>query len=354
MNLTQAIEKISPICPMAMDRSKKRWNNVAKPLYSLGKLEAFISQIAAMYQTEQVDLDKSCVVIMCADNGVVAQKVTQADSVVTAIVAESMTKCKSPVCIMAKTIGTDIMPVDIGIARKMNLEGLLDRKVMFGTNDISQGAAMTREQAIEAMEIGIKIAWDLKEQGYKIIATGEMGIGNTTTSAAMAAVLLEQKVELVTGLGAGLDVDGYNQKVKVVRQSIEVNKPNQSDPIDVLSKVGGLDIAGLTGLYIGAAAVGLPIIIDGVISAIAALTAFRLAPNCREYMLPSHISAEPAAILILKELELSPFIDCNMHLGEGTGAVTALAMLKMAVNVYNNAATFADIDINQYVDFDEN
>ncbi len=351
MNLKQALENIKPICSQSVKLSQEKWNNIAKPLYSLGKQEILVNQLAGIYRSTDFTLDKCTVAVMCADNGVVAQKVTQTDSVVTAVVAESMSKGTSPVCIMAKTINTDILPIDIGIARPMNIPGLLDRKIMPGTNDISQGPAMAREQAIKAVEVGIETALNLKEQGCKIIATGEMGIGNTTTSAAMAAVLLGQSVDVVTGLGAGLDKSGYNQKVKIVEQAIQINQPNPEDPLDVLAKVGGLDIAGIVGLFIGGAAVGLPVIIDGVISSIAALTACRMSPTAKEYMLASHISAEPAASLILQELQLLPFLDCNMRLGEGTGAVAALGVLKMAVNVYNTAATFADIDISKYKDF---
>ncbi len=351
MNLQQALEHIKPICTDSVKLSQDKWNNVAKPLYSLGKQETLINQLAGIYRSTDFNLDKCTVAIMCADNGVVAQKVTQTDSVVTAVVAESMSKGTSPVCIMANTVNTDILPIDIGIARPMNIPGLLDRKIMLGTKDISQGPAMTREQATQAIEVGIETAVNLKNQGCKIIATGEMGIGNTTTSAAMAAVLLGQSVEVVTGLGAGLDQSGYSQKVKIVQQAIGVNNPDPNDPLDVLAKVGGLDIAGIVGLFLGGAAVGLPVIIDGVISSIAALTACRISPTSKEYMLASHISAEPAAMLILKELELMPFLDCNMRLGEGTGAVAALGVLKMAVNVYNLAATFADIDISKYQDF---
>ena len=207
---------------------------------------------------------------------------------------------------------------------------------------------MAKDTAIEAIECGIRIVKDLKDKGYGIIATGEMGIGNTTTSSAIAAVLLSRDVEEVTGRGAGLSSIGLDKKINAIKKAIEINKPKKEDPIDVLSKVGGLDIAGLVGVFIGGAALNIPLVIDGFISAVAALVAVKICPKVKGYIIPSHLSKEPAAIAIMEELNLKPFIDCNMCLGEGTGAVAIIPLLDMALSVYGNMSTFEEINVDKY------
>ena len=207
---------------------------------------------------------------------------------------------------------------------------------------------MTREQAKEAICFGAQLALDLGEKGYQLLATGEMGIGNTTTSSAMTAVLVGCPVEEVTGRGAGLSTPALSHKVEVIRQAIDLHRPDPQDPLDVLSKVGGLDIAGLAGVFLGAASARLPVLVDGFISAVAALTAVRLCPAAADYLLASHISQEPASALLLQELGLSPLICADMHLGEGSGAVAAIPLLDMAVAVYQQMCTFAETEIEAY------
>ncbi len=353
MTLVEAISAIQLPCKKSMELSQKRWDSIAKPLKSLGKLETTVIKIAGMIRSPQVDLKNRCVVIMCADNGVVAQGVTQTDSSVTAIVTENFTKGDTSVCVMAACAGADVIPVDIGVARDIKAEGLINLKIMYGTHDMTFGSAMSRKEAIAAIEAGINLAIRLKESGYHLIATGEMGIGNTTTSSAIASVLLHQEVEEVTGRGAGLDNEGLKRKLAAIRKAIALNAPDPDDAIDVLAKVGGLDIAGIAGLFIGGAVAGLPVVIDGFISAVSALVASRIAPACMAYMLPSHVSAEPAGRMMLDALGLEPLIICDMCLGEGTGAVAVLGILDMAVEVYTRMATFADINVEQYVDFEE-
>ncbi len=334
-----------------MASAQQRWDDIAKPIGSLGKIEGAIKKIAGIAGSHTPDLGKQCVVVMCADNGIVGQGVTQSDSMVTAIVTDNFTKGQATVCVMAKTIGADIIPVDIGIARDMNNPDLINRKLMYGTNDISLGSAMTREDAIKAIEVGIEMVGDLKEKGYGMIATGEMGIGNTTTSSAIVSVLLDRAVEEVTGRGAGLCDEGLQRKADVIRRAIKVNQPDREDAIDVLSKIGGLDIAGMAGLYIGGAVHRVPIVVDGFISAVAALVAAEIAPVCKDYMIPSHVSAEPAGRHVLDALGLSPLLTCDMCLGEGTGAVAGMSIINMGLAVYRDMTTFADIDIEAYVHF---
>lgn len=358
MNLEKALEKITSSNKDIIKESIKRWDSIAKPLRSLGFLEEAIAKIAGMTENVNINIDKKALIIMCSDNGVVKEKVTQTGSEVTAIVAENFTKKKATVSIMAEVSKTDVFTVDIGI--EMDMENSLDinediipfkilnRKVSYGTKNLYVEPAMTREETISAIEVGINLVKELKNKGYNIIATGEMGIGNTTTSSAIASVLLDMPVELVTGKGAGLSSKGLERKIHVIKESIKLNKPNREDPLDVLSKVGGLDIAGLVGVFIGGAAFKIPIVIDGFISAVAALIAVRIKPEVIDYILPSHMSKEPAGKILLKELALTPFINCGMFLGEGTGAIAVFPLLEMACNVYKDMSTFSEIDVQDY------
>ncbi len=352
MTLEETIQSIGPRNRWAEQAARVRWDSIAKPLGSLGLLEDAVSRIAGITGSPNVDLSKRCVAIFCADNGVVAQGVTQSGQEITAIVAENFTKGQTSVCAMARAAHTDVIPVDIGIAREMDVPGLLNRKVRPGTADLTQGPAMAREEAVEALEIGISLAWELKARGYRIAATGEMGIGNTTTSSAVTSVLLGVEPEMVTGRGAGLDSAGLRRKISAVRTGIAVNRPDPADPVDVLAKVGGLDIAGITGFFLGSAAAGLPAVIDGFISAAAALAAVRICPLVGEYLLASHVSAEPAGRMLLDAMELSPMITAGMCLGEGTGAVALFPMLDMGLAVYREMSTFSDVEIEAYTRFE--
>lgn len=346
MNYEETLKMIEPLDKVAITQSAKRWDSIAKPLHSLGKLEAGIIQIAGITGSAMVQLDKKALVIMCADNGVVAEGVTQSTSEITSIVSENFLDMNSCACVMAKQIGVKVFPIDIGINRDTKLSN--HKKVAYGTNNIRKGPAMTRLQAIQAIEAGIDTVFELKEQGYSMIATGEMGIGNTTTSSAITSVLLELPVETVTGKGAGLSNAGLMRKIEVIKNAIERNKPDKDDPIDVLSKVGGYDIAGLVGLFIGGAAARIPVVIDGFISAVAALIAKRIEPKVSDFMMPSHVSKENAGQLVLDTLGLKPYITCDMCLGEGTGAISLFPLLDMGLAVYNQMSTFDQIEIEAY------
>ena len=211
---------------------------------------------------------------------------------------------------------------------------------------------MTREQAVEALEVGISTAQELCREGYKILATGEMGIGNTTTSSAVASVLLDRPVEEMTGRGAGLSTEGLKKKIAVIGQAIRLHNPQAEDPLDVLVKVGGFDLAGMAGVFLGGAALGIPVVIDGFISGVAALLAARLCPLAKDYMLASHLSKEPAARLVLDALGKEPFLTCDMSLGEGTGAVTLYPLLDMACAIYSRLGSFDDVEMEAYVPLD--
>ena len=355
MNLEEALSNIKPINKEVINKSIKRWDSVAKPLRSLGLLEEGIIKIAGATQNINVDISKKALVIMCADNGVVKEGVTQTGSEVTAIVAENFTNRKASVSLMAEVANVDLFPVDIGMIT--DIEGsintiepfkVINKKICYGTKNLYKEPAMTREEAVNGIEVGINLVKELKEKGYKIIATGEMGIGNTTTSSAIASVLLNKSVEEVTGKGAGLSSQGLQRKIEVIKEGIKVNNPNKEDAIDVLAKVGGLDIAGLVGIFIGGATFNIPIIIDGFISAVSALIATKINPLVIDYILPSHVSKEPAGKMLLDELNLKPFLNCEMCLGEGSGAISLFPILDMACKVYEEMSTFNEINIEEY------
>lgn len=324
------------------------WDAVAKPLDGMGHFETLIAQIAAITDTEFVDISKRAVIVMCADNGIVEEGVTQSGQEVTYLVAQSMAKMQSSVCRMAVKVGADIIPVDIGINNKQEIDGVLNRKIRCGTRNFLKETAMTEEETIRAIATGIELVRSCKEKEYKILATGEMGIGNTTTSSAVTAALLKCDADLVTGRGAGLSNQGLRRKKQVVAEAIEKYDLYQQEALMILRTVGGLDIAGLTGICLGGALYHIPIVLDGVISMAAALTAERILPGTKHYMIPSHKGKEPAVELLAKQLELEPVIDGNLALGEGTGAVMMLSLLDMALAIYDNRTTFTDIQVEQY------
>ncbi len=345
MELQKIIEKIEPLDETSRERSARKWNSIAKPLHSLGKLEDDVMKIAGMIRDENVRIDKKALVIMCADNGVVEEGVTQTGQEVTAIVAENFLKGNTSAAIMCKSAGVDICPIDIGMASDTKVPA---RKCAYGTRNMAKGPAMTRAQAEEAIFTGIQLVREKKEAGYQILATGEMGIGNTTTSSAVSSVLLGIPVEVMTGRGAGLTSAGLERKIQVIETAIELNRPEKEDPVDVLAKVGGYDLAGLAGVFLGGAYYQIPVVIDGFISAVAALTAAKLCGYAKDYMIASHVSKEPGMHLVLEALGLSPALTCDMCLGEGTGAVAFLPVLDMAVEVYQKMSTFSDIEIEDY------
>lgn len=346
MTIQNLIADIESADKRAYEACLARFNAVAKPVGSLGKLEELLCRIAAIQRHPEIDVKKKCVLVFCADNGVLAQGVAQSDHTVTTAIAKSLNAGTASVSVMARACGAETFPVDMGMID--TVPGLQNCRVGQGTGDISQGPAMSRESAERAVLAGVELIRQRKDEGYRVIATGEAGIGNTTTSSAMTSVFLDRPVELVTGRGSGLSDEGLLRKQSAIRMALEVNKPNPKDPLGVLAKVGGFDIAGMVGAFLGGALFHVPIVMDGFISAVAALCAVRICPAVRDYILPSHISAEPAGQMLMQALGFEPLIHGNMRLGEGTGAVALFPMLDLAAAVYHNAATFTDIDVEAY------
>lgn len=332
----------------AMEEARRRWDAVAKPLHALGLLEDAIVNIAGVQGTADVSLAPRCAVIFCADHGVVAQGVSQSGQEVTSLVARSIAEGTANVNLMAGVAHAEVYAVDMGMATPVDHPGMIARSQGRGTADFSQGPAMTRAQAKAAVQAGVDMAAKMRRDGYRLMAVGEMGIGNTTAATACLCALTGRNPGELTGRGAGLSDAGLARKTAVIRQALAVNRPDAADPLDVLAKVGGFDIAGMTGACLGGMACGLPVILDGLISGVAALLACRLCPQARDALLASHQSREPAARLVLEELGLEAILHGNMALGEGTGAVALMPVLDMALAVYGGVHTFEQLGMAAY------
>ena len=330
LELKQLLSKITRPDETARTAAHAHWASLAKPLGGLGRLETMLEDAAALTGTAELAFSRRAVLVLCADNGVVAQGVSQTDQSVTRAVAENLAARRTSVCQMAKTARCEVVPVDLGMAGEP-VPGVQNCRIAAGTADFTTGPAMTRQQA-----------------GVQLLATGEMGIGNTTTSSAVAAVLLGQPVERMTGRGAGLSDAGLARKLDAIRRGIARNRPDAADPLDVLSKLGGFDIAGLCGVFLGGALEGLPVLMDGFISGVAALCAVRLCPAAEKAVFASHCSTEPAARLVLEALGKAPLLTAGLHLGEGTGAVASIPLWDMALTVYRDCYSFTEGGITPY------
>lgn len=343
------LQKITPLDQAAMRAAQIRWDNRTKPLGSLGRLEDIVVRLAGINGTPDPRADKRAVVIMCADNGVVEENVSSCPKSVTASVTCNFTRGITGINVFSRLVNASLKIVDIGVDADLKFPGIIDRKIRKGTWNMANGPAMTREEAVKGILTGIEVVRELKEAGIHIFATGEMGIGNTSTSSAVSAVLTGIPVDDLAGLGSGLSKEAYLNKIRVIRRAIEINEPQLTDPVDVLAKVGGFDIAGLAGCFLGAAIYKIPAVIDGFISAAAALAAFRIHPAAKDYMLPSHGSAEQGFSAVMEALDLEPMLNLGMRLGEGTGAALGLQLVDAALAAYNQMGSFEDASIEQYV-----
>lgn len=332
-------------------QAQKRWDSIAKPLHSLGLLEDLVVRIAGIQETADVCIDRRCALVFCGDHGVVGKDVSQTDSSVTAIVAKSIAEGTANINLMASAANTDVTAVDMGML--IQVPGTVDRHVGRGTEDITEGPAMSRSQAEEAIAAGIEQMRVLHEQGYQIVVIGEMGIGNTTAASAITSVLLRLPPEEVTGRGAGLSDAGLQRKIAAIHQAIRVNKPNADDPVDVLAKLGGFELAGMAGACLGGLKYHIPVIPDGMIPMASALVAARIEPAVLSTILPGPVSKEPADRMILDSMGLTPVIHAQTALGEGTGGVLLLPLLDMALKVYYGPHTFDALKMEAYTPQEE-
>ena len=340
--------EIKPLDEAAMSAARARQAQLAKPPGSLGRLEELSVQLAGITGKVQCTIEKKHLLVFAADNGVVEEGVSSAPQSVTLQQTVNLTRAKTGASVLAKHFGCGITVCDVGVNADIAEKAVLNRKIAYGTKNIAHGPAMTREQAMTAIRTGMELA---QSTDADVLGIGEMGIGNTTTSSAVLTVLLDADVEDVTGRGGGITDESFRKKKDVIRRAIAVNHPDRSDVVDVLAKVGGFDIAAMCGAFLGAAATQRPVVIDGVISAVAALCAVRLCPNVRGYLIPSHASYEIGYRLAMDAMALQPMLLLEMRLGEGSGCPLAFEILSAACAVMNHMATFDQAGINDdYLD----
>ena len=337
------IPKIQPLNIAAMEKARQRQAELAKPPGSLGRLEDLSVQLAGITGNVHNKMEKKHLLVFAADNGVVEENVASAPQSVTLMQTINLTRHKTGASTLCRHFGCGITVCDVGVNAHIREEKVLNRKIAYGTRNIVKGPAMTRAQAEQAVETGIQLAMETEAD---VLGIGEMGIGNTTTSSAVLSVLLDADVEAVTGRGGGITDDSFRKKKEVIRTAIAVNRPDKNDVLDVLSKVGGFDIAAMCGGFIGAAASRRPVVIDGFISAVAALCACRLCPEVRDYLVPSHLSFEIGYKLAMDAMDLQPLFSLGMRLGEGSGCPIAFEMLSAACAIINDMATFAQAGID--------
>lgn len=348
MTLETLLASIAPPDTAAMSAAEKRQAQLAKPPGSLGRLEALSVQLAGITGRVQNEIRKKHLLVFAADNGVVAEGVSSAPQSVTLQQTVNLTRAKTGASVLCRHFGCGITVCDVGVNADIAEPAVLNRKIAYGTGNIARGPAMTREQALTAILTGAELA---QATGADVLGVGEMGIGNTTTSSAVLAALLDAGVETVTGRGGGVTDDGFRRKKEAIRRALAVNRPDKNDVVDVLAKVGGFDLAAMCGAFLGAAASRRPVVVDGFISAVAALCAVRLCPNVRAYLIPSHASYEIGYRLAMEAMELQPMLLLEMRLGEGSGCPLAFEVLSAACAVMNDMATFDQAGIDDgYLD----
>lgn len=345
MKLQEMIDGIGSLDTSAMERATKRQDSLIKPIGSLGRMEELSVRLAGITGDYSADLRKKAILIMCADNGVYDEAVSLAPQVVTQMQSLNFKKNITGVGVLSKISGSDMVVIDIGINGDAKSENLVDKKIRKGTRNLAHEPAMTREEALKAIEIGFEEVEKLHQAGYAVVGTGEMGLANTTSSALVIMSLTGCSVDEAAGRGAGLDDATFARKKEVIEAAYRLHKPS-GDPVDALSKVGGFDIAGLVGVFLGAAYFKMPVVIDGVISSAAALAAYKLCANAREYMIPSHLSEEPGYAVAMRELGMKPFFDLEMRLGEGSGCPLTFLLIDAAVKIINEMATFEEVSMD--------
>ena len=351
LTLVEAVKGIEPSSEVWRQKAIKHLNNLAIPRGSLGQLLSLAEQLASIKQTLTPSVSRKTVVTMAGDHGVVAEGVSAFPQEVTLQMVGNFVAGGAAINVLAEMVGTQVLVVDMGIAADMNdlvkAGKILSCKVDYGTQNMSRGPAMTREQAIQGLEAGINLAGDLVREGVEILATGDMGIGNTTPSSAILAVFSGLSVQDVTGRGTGIDDAALKNKVRVIQQALDINKPDAKDPVDVLAKVGGFEIAGIAGLILGAAYYKVPVVVDGFISTAGALLAKELAPCSLDYMIAAHQSMEYGHQFMLKELGLKPILNLDLRLGEGTGAALAMTIVEASTRVISKILTFEDAGVSR-------
>jgi len=346
--LSQALKQIKPLDREAMQKARARQDELTKPQGSLGRLEDLSIKIAGIKGKTVRGFEHKAIVTMAADHGVVSEGVTLYPQEVTRQMVFNFLSGAAGINVLARFIGARVVVVDMGVIGGFEPHpNLVCKMIDFGTKNMTKGSAMTRQQAVDAIDAGVEVVEAEIAKGLDIVGTGDMGIGNTTASSAICAAITGEAVEKVTGRGEGLDDKQVAHKVEVIQKALKLNEPDPRDPIDVLSKVGGFEIGGLAGVMLGAAAQHIPVVIDGFISGAAALIATELAPGLKDYLIAAHLSAESGHRVLLEYLGLTPLLDLEMRLGEGTGAALGITIVEAAVKTLAEMATFAEAGVSQ-------
>ncbi|MDI6854723.1 MAG: nicotinate-nucleotide--dimethylbenzimidazole phosphoribosyltransferase [Deltaproteobacteria bacterium] len=344
--LSQFVAQIKPVSTAWLAKAKERLDSLTKPPGSLGRLEELAARYVCMREELLPTLGKKRVVVFAADHGVVAEGVSAFPQEVTYQMIYNFLRGGAGINVLARHVGAEVEVVDIGVNHDFEPDiGLISRKVAYGTRNLAQQEAMSREDAARAVWVGVERAQEAVAQGVDALAAGDMGIGNTTAAAALGAVFTERPVAAVTGRGTGIDDPALRRKIGVINRALSLHRPEPNDPLGVLASVGGLEIAGIAGLILGAAAAGRPLLLDGLIATAGALVAARLAPAVTDYLIAAHRSVEPGHQIMLDSLGLSPLLNLQMRLGEGTGAVLGLGLLEAGLKIYREMATFADAGV---------
>ncbi|HSJ87192.1 MAG TPA: nicotinate-nucleotide--dimethylbenzimidazole phosphoribosyltransferase [Anaerolineales bacterium] len=348
MQLEEIINEIKPLDQSAMQAARARQDTLTKPPGSLGRLEELSIQLAGMTANPFPTIERKTVIVMAADHGVALEGVSAYPAEVTPQMVMNFLRGGAAINVLARQAGARVLVVDMGVAANIaDASGkLISRKIGLGSANLAKGPAMTREQARQAIESGVEIAQAEIARGVDILATGDMGIGNTTPSAAVACALMNQIPENIAGRGTGIDEEGLKRKIDVIARALDVNRPDAHDALDVLAKVGGFEIGGLVGVILASAANRKPVVIDGFISTAAAMLAASLAPAVRDYMIAAHISQERGHKLMLEWLGLNPLLDLNLRLGEGTGAALALPIVEACARILCEMATFDEAGVS--------
>lgn len=345
--LDETLSRIMPIDPALLDKAQERLDCLTKPKDSLGRLEEFARKVVAITGDLRPEIKRKVIFTFAGDHGVAAEGVSAFPKEVTPQMVLNFLRGGAGINVLARHVGAEVVVVDIGVDYEFDdAAGLEKRKVVRGTRNMRRGPAMTREEAVRCLETGIEIAREYAGAGV-IFGTGEMGIANTTPSSAIIAAFSGSPVEEVTGKGTGIDDAVFRNKLRVIEDAIRTNDPDTSDPIDVLAKLGGAEIAGIAGLILGAASLKVPVVVDGFISTAGALIAYELKPSVRDYIFASHNSVEKGHRVMLQRMRLRPFVDLDLRLGEGTGAALAISLVEAGVKIYNEMATFKDAGVSE-------
>lgn len=347
--LKSTLEEIKGIDKDYQKKSKEKWDGLVKPLGSLGELEEISMKIAGITRSLDYKIDKKAVVVFSSDNGVLEENVSSSPKVFTTLLTEAMAKGITGVATLNKFVKADTITVDIGLDSDFRDDRVIYKRISNGTKNFTKEPAMTYEQAIRSIEIGIELGDKLFSDGYDILGTGELGMGNTTTSTAVLNVFSGLNVEIICGKGGGVTQEQYRDKKNAIIKGVSLNKPNKEDPIDVLSKIGGYDIGGMCGIFLSAAKNQKPAVMDGFISSAAALCAVKLNPAVKDYIIPSHLSDEPGSQYMFKEIGLKPILNLGMRLGEGSGCPLAFSIIEASLFTSENMGTFEEATIDSTV-----